>query len=105
MYSIRVNKNIAAKGGCAEVVSSQFGAFNSAFTENVAIRGGVIFAIQKTTLQIVNCQLSRNLATDGGIIYSMSNKFSFDGNIFADSGQRQAIGLYQSEISNNWAAA
>ena len=38
------------------------------------MQGGVLFAIQSTLAQIKECELSYNLADDGGIIYSMSNK-------------------------------
>ena len=48
MRGITMSENIAAKGGCIWIVSSEFDAFNSNFINNKALQGGVIFAIQKT---------------------------------------------------------
>ena len=72
MRGIKMNNNIGSKGGCIWILSSEFDANNSYFTDNFAIQGGVIFAIQKAFFQIRSSVLSGNVADDGGIIYAMS---------------------------------
>ena len=67
-----MHNNIGSKGGCIWILSSEFDANNSYFTDNFAIQGGVIFAIQKAFFQIRSSVLSGNVADDGGIIYAMS---------------------------------
>ena len=54
--------NLGIRGGCLWLLTSEFDANNSEFIDNVAIQGGVIFAIQKSFFQIRNSNLIGNTA-------------------------------------------
>ena len=45
MRGIKMENNLGFKGGCIWILSSEFDANKSSFTDNKAIQGGVIFAI------------------------------------------------------------
>ena len=45
MTKINMDANFSAKGGCFEIVNSELMARDNYFTRNVALQGGVIFAI------------------------------------------------------------
>ena len=73
MTKINMDKNLSAKGGCLEIVNSELVARDSNFTQNVALQGGVIFAIQRTLFEIRTSLFWENMADDGGVVYAMSN--------------------------------
>ena len=52
MTKINMDANLSAKGGCIEIVNSELLARDSFFTRNVALQGGVIFAIQRALFEI-----------------------------------------------------
>ena len=105
-----MDNNIGSKGGCIWILSSEFDANASFFTDNKAIQGGVIFAIQKSYFQIRSSLLFGNIADDGAIIYAMSCKNLVDGrraryiDLMNDEGQLVPSLLFlDSEMSYNWA--
>ena len=54
--------NLAWKGGCLELVSSEFDAYQTMFSENTAYQGGVIFAISQTIFQVRLSIFEKNYA-------------------------------------------
>ena len=110
MRGIKMENNLGFKGGCIWILSSEFDANKSSFTDNKAIQGGVIFAIQKSFFQIRNSVLRNNIAEDGGIIYAMSCTNQSDGRVARyidlvdEEGELVPSLLFlNSEISHNWA--
>ena len=71
--------NIGSKGGCIWILSSEFDAHRSRFTNNLAEQGGAIFAIQRTFFQVRESEFIGNLADDGSILYAMSCTNTLDG--------------------------
>ena len=57
-------------------MNSEFDATLSSFIQNISTKGGVIFAIQNSLMNIRESLLTGNRATDGGILYAMANKIS-----------------------------
>ena len=73
MTKINIDSNLSAKGGCFEIVNSELLARDNFFTRNVALQGGVVFAIQRTLFEIRTSLFQDNMADDGGVVYAMSN--------------------------------
>ena len=71
-----MDSNLSAKGGCFEIVNSELLARDNYFTRNVALQGGVVFAIQRALFEIRTSIFQNNMADDGGVVYAMSNQVS-----------------------------
>ena len=89
------------------MVNSELVVLGSTFEQNLAMQGGVLFAIQSTLAQIKECELSYNMADDGGIIYSMSNKIQDVDSLqtvynYTDDSPVQSLRLDKSVIKENW---
>ena len=68
--------NTAVRGGCIQIVSSEFEAIDSIFNNNNAELGGTIFAIQSSVMRIRRSELLDNRASIGSVVYSMANKIN-----------------------------
>ena len=101
--------NTAVRGGCIQIVSSEFVALNSLFHDNHAELGGVIFAIQSSGISVSNSVIDKNQAGTGSVIYSMANKISSEHKgIFivyekVENNVQPQLVFKKSMISNNWA--
>ena len=70
---IAMGSNFGNEGGGMHLVSTSVSIEESLFARNFAFQGGVIFALQKSTVRVERSWLVQNLATDGSVMVAVAN--------------------------------
>ena len=73
MFRVQFEKNTGVTGGCMYITNTELIATQSEFRDNLAIQGGVIFAIQSSTVDFRTVNFLRNFAQDGSTFVGIAN--------------------------------